>query len=234
MRFLLFFVTLQKNISRASYLQILMHKTNATTEYREQLKGRILETAMHEFMTNGIRQVKMDDIANELKISKRTLYEIYSNKEELLLEVVRRDKQREKRRMDEIGRTGSNVINIIIEISRFRLEEFSQINPLFFEEIHKYPELLAYVRRLHDERETDVHAFIQRGIDEGFFLPNLNYDIVRTMTVALQNAIMNQYLYKKYDIKELAHVSILFFIRAYCTMKGVKLLDEELNSLPLS
>lgn len=211
-----------------------MYNTATETTYRQELKEKILITAINLFHKHGIRSVKMDDIANELKISKRTLYEIYSNKEELLLEVVRRDKQREKRRMDEIGRTGSNVINIIIEISRFRLEEFSQINPLFFEEIHKYPELLAYVHRLHDERESDSHAFIQRGIDEGLFLPNLNYNIVRTMTVALQNAIMNQYLYKKYDIKELAHVSILFFIRAYCTMKGVKLLDEELNSLPLS
>jgi transcriptional regulator, tetR family len=211
-----------------------MYNTATETTYRQELKEKILITAITLFHKHGIRSVKMDDIANELKISKRTLYEIYSNKEELLLEVVRRDKQREKRRMDEIGRTGSNVINIIIEICRFRLEEFSQINPLFFEEIHKYPELLAYVRRVHDEREIDAHAFIQRGIDEGLFLPNLNYNIVRTMTVALQNAIMNQYLYKKYDIKELAHVSILFFIRAYCTMKGVKLLDEELNSLPLS
>ncbi len=211
-----------------------MYNTATETTYRQELKEKILITAINLFHKHGIRSVKMDDIANELKISKRTLYEIYSNKEELLLEVVRRDKQREKRRMDEIGRTGSNVINIIIEICRFRLEEFSQINPLFFEELHKYPELLAYVRRVHDEREIDAHAFIQRGIDEGLFLPNLNYDIVRTMTVALQNAIMNQYLYKKYDIKELAHVSILFFIRAYCTMKGVKLLDEELNSLPLS
>jgi len=211
-----------------------MYNTATETTYRQELKEKILITAINLFHKHGIRSVKMDDIANELKISKRTLYEIYSNKEELLLEVVRRDKQREKRRMDEIGRTGLNVINIIIEVCRFRLEEFSQINPLFFEEIHKYPELLAYVRRVHDERETYAHAFIQRGIDEGLFLPNLNYDIVRTMTVALQNAIMNQYLYKKYDIKELAHVSILFFIRAYCTMKGVKLLDEELNSLPLS
>lgn len=211
-----------------------MYNIATETTYRQELKEKILITAINLFHKHGIRSVKMDDIANELKISKRTLYEIYSNKEELLLEVVRHDKQREKRRMDEIGRTGSNVINIIIEISRFRLEEFSQINPLFFEEKHKYPELLAYVHRLHDERESDAHAFIQRGIDEGLFLPNLNYNIVRTMTVALQNAIMNQYLYKKYDIKELAHVSILFFIRAYCTMKGVKLLDEELNSLPLS
>ena len=55
------------------------------------------------------------------------------------------------------------------------------------------------------------------------------------MTVALQNAIMNQYLYKKYDIKELAHVTYINSLYALnCTMKGVKLLDEELNSLPLS
>ena len=211
-----------------------MQNTSNETVYRQQLKGRILQIATALFHQHGIKQVKMDDIANELKISKRTLYETYSNKEELLFEVVRHDKQREKRRMDEIAKTGLNVINIIIEICRFRIEEFSQINPLFFEEIHKYPELLAYVRRLHDERETDAHAFIQRGIEEGLFLPNVNYDIVRTLTVASQQAIMNQCLYKKYNVKDLAYVSILFFIRAYCTLKGVKLLDEELNTLPLS
>lgn len=139
-----------------------MHNTATETTYRQELKERILITAIDLFHKRGIRCVKMDDIANELKISKRTLYEIYSNKEELLFEVVRHDKQRDKRRLDEIAKTGLNVINIIIEICRFRIEEFSQINPLFFEEIHKYPELLAYVRRLHDEREIDAHAFIQR------------------------------------------------------------------------
>ena len=211
-----------------------MHNIATETTYRQELKERILIAAIDLFHKNGIRCVKMDDIANELKISKRTLYEIYSNKEELLFEVVRHDKQRERRRMDEIAKTGLNVINIVIEICRFRIEEFSRINPLFFEEIHKYPELLAYVRNLHEERECDVHSFIQRGIDEGLFFSNVNYDIVRTLTVALQHSIMNQYLYKKYDVKELAHVGILFFIRAYCTLKGVKLLDEELNSLSLS
>lgn len=211
-----------------------MYNTATETIYRQELKERILIAAINLFHKNGIRCVKMDDIANELKISKRTLYEIYSNKEELLFEVVRHDKQRERRRMDEIAKTGLNVINIVIEICRFRIEEFSRINPLFFEEIHKYPELLAYVRNLHEEREYDVHSFIQRGIDEGLFFSNVNYDIVRTLTVALQHSIMNQYLYKKYDVKELAHVGILFFIRAYCTLKGVKLLDEELNSLSLS
>ena len=90
-----------------------MYNTATETTFRQELKEKILITAINLFHKHGIRSVKMDDIANELKISKRTLYEIYSNKEELLLEVVRRDKQREKRRLDKIGRTGSNVINII-------------------------------------------------------------------------------------------------------------------------
>ena len=96
----------------------------------------------------------MDDIANVLKISKRTLYEIYSNKEELLFEVIRLDKKKEGQAMAEIDKSGQNVINIIIEVCRFRIEKMGKVNPLFFEELHMYPELLAYVRKLHEEYEA--------------------------------------------------------------------------------
>ena len=62
-----------------------MQKQNTHSTYRKELKSRILHTSMHEFKQKGIRSVRMDDIANSLGISKRTLYEIYANKEELLL-----------------------------------------------------------------------------------------------------------------------------------------------------
>ncbi|MGP1524142.1 TetR/AcrR family transcriptional regulator [Prevotella multiformis] len=208
-----------------------MYNTATETAYRRELKEKILRVATALFHRYGIRRVKMDDIANDLKISKRTLYEIYSNKEKLLLEVMRNDKLVESRRMEGFDRPGSNVINIVIEVCKYRIEEFSQINPLFFEDIHKYPELLAHVRKLHEQRESDVLAFMQRGIDEGLFLPDINYGIVRTLTNASQQAIMNLYLYKKYDVTELAHVAILLFIRGFCTPEGVRQLDEQLESL---
>ncbi len=208
-----------------------MYNTATETAYRRELKEKILQVATALFHRYGIRRVKMDDIANDLKISKRTLYEIYSNKEKLLLEVMRNDKLVESRRMEGFDRPGSNVINIVIEVCKYRIEEFSQINPLFFEDIHKYPELLAHVRKLHEQRESDVLAFMQRGIDEGLFLPDINYGIVRTLTNASQQAIMNLYLYKKYDVTELAHVAILLFIRGFCTPEGVRQLDEQLESL---
>ena len=208
-----------------------MYNTATETAYRRELKEKILRVATALFHRYGIRRVKMDDIANDLKISKRTLYEIYSNKEKLLLEVMRNDKLVESRRMEGFDRPGSNVINIVIEVCKYRIEEFSQINPLFFEDIHKYPELLAHVRKLHEQRESDVLAFMQRGIDEGLFLPDFNYGIVRTLTNASQQAIMNLYLYKKYDVTELAYVAILLFIRGFCTPEGVRQLDEQLASL---
>ena len=66
-----------------------MYKGSSQTCYKMELRNRILKAAMTEFLHKGVKSVKMDDIANTLAISKRTLYEIYSNKEELLLEAVR-------------------------------------------------------------------------------------------------------------------------------------------------
>ena len=63
-------------------------------DYRQELKERILELAMQEFSLRGLRDIKMDDMAHKLRISKRTLYEIYADKESLLLEGLQRHRQK--------------------------------------------------------------------------------------------------------------------------------------------
>ena len=52
-----------------------MSKLTSPQAYREELKQRIIDVAMKEFWQKGVKAVKMDDIANDLSISKRTLYE---------------------------------------------------------------------------------------------------------------------------------------------------------------
>ena len=54
-----------------------MYKGSSQTCYKLELRNRILKAAMTEFLHKGVKSVKMDDIANTLAISKRTLYEIY-------------------------------------------------------------------------------------------------------------------------------------------------------------
>ena len=76
-RYVIILVTLQIK------MRIMQDFKNIST-YKEGLKEKILSTAMAAFYKNGIRAVKMNDIANALSISKRTLYELYKNKEDLL------------------------------------------------------------------------------------------------------------------------------------------------------
>ena len=66
-----------------------MQEFKNLSAYRRGLKGKILETAMVMFAKNGIKAVRMDDIASSLNISKRTLYEIFENKEVLLFEGIK-------------------------------------------------------------------------------------------------------------------------------------------------
>lgn len=74
-----------------------MEQQDLLSSYRKDLKERILVTSMRAFKERGIRSVRMDDIATTLGISKRTIYEIYSNKEELLLDgIMREDKARKR------------------------------------------------------------------------------------------------------------------------------------------
>ena len=203
-----------------------MQNTSNETVYRQQLKGRILQIATALFHQHGIKQVKMDDIANDLRISKRTLYEVYENKEDLLFEVLQQHDSVERQQLLEFDKPGTNVINIILEIYRVRPAEFITVNPLFFEDLQKYPNLLTYVRKLHDDKEAEIVAFIERGKNEGLFLENVNYGIVRELTFASEQFVMNNFLFKRYDITELSRIMIMLFVRGICTEKGIKLLDQ--------
>ena len=93
-----------------------MHKIRETTAYKKALKGRILEAAMKAFAERGVKAVRMDDISQSLSISKRTLYEIYSDKEELLYQGVMLFDQKQKKSMSAFIQKADSVMDIIIEI----------------------------------------------------------------------------------------------------------------------
>ena len=56
---------------------------NITNDYRRELKSKIIEYAMNEFRQRGIKAVKMDEISRGLHVSKRTVYEIFGDKEDM-------------------------------------------------------------------------------------------------------------------------------------------------------
>lgn len=199
--------------------------------YRSDLKEKILEAATPMFYQHGIRKVKMDDIAKRLRISKRTVYEIYADKDDLLLEVLQHSDEANRQKMKRLDVPGTNVIDIIILFFKQKAEEISRINPVFFEDMQRYPKLLEFFRKRRKRQGAKTQDFIRRGIDEGYFLTDINFDLVVMVADASVQFIMSNYLYKKYNFKELLRAFMLFYIRGICTSRGVDLLDKSLKEI---
>ena len=194
------------------------------------MRNRILKAAMTEFLHKGVKSVKMDDIANTLAISKRTLYEIYSNKEELLLEAVRIHEQEFNDHMLQYSLDKNhNVMDIIIEFYKKKLLAIADVSPLFLVELRKYKQVVEYLERMNAERHNNALLFFHRGVKEGFFRSDLNFDIILKTSSASANYAMETQMYKNYSITAIMHNTIFLYLRSICTTKGIKVLDAAIE-----
>lgn len=195
------------------------------TPYRESIKEKIVHAAMCSFAQRGIKAVKMDDIAAELSVSKRTLYELFTDKENLLFEGVRMYHAQKQREMEELTRQGDNVMTIILDIYMLKLKELSVTSPLFYRDLVKYPKILAYIRRDKEKNRDRFLEFMQRGVDEGYFRSETNYDLIAHLFDAIGSYMM-EHLFEYYGFEELFVNMIFVPLRGFCTEKGVKALDH--------
>lgn len=204
-----------------------MRKNSHPTNYRQELRDKILRTAIRLFKQHGVKSVKMDDISNALAISKRTLYEIYDNKEELLLAGVRHDQMNKRQQMEAFATKGNhNEIEVMAKFVKIQMEDLNNISPLFFSEIGLYKRVVSFLQEHKAEQRRYILDFIQQGVEHGYFMPGLNYDIVIDMGDGVMNHVMETKLYEQYPIQEIFHNYVSVLMRGYCTDKGIQELDK--------
>lgn len=205
-----------------------MSDNSNLTLYRQQLRERIVETAMKAFAAHGIRAVKMDDIARQLGISKRTLYELYENKEAVLFEGVRSYHSSSERRMLDLVERGKSVIDIILVAYRQRLEELRGTSSQFYDDLKKYPRVLKMLEDNKKRNHQRFVDFLHRGVKEGYFRSDLDYDIVPLMFDAIGRYIMLRELYRQFDLEQVFKSLVFTSLRGICTAMGAKALDKGL------
>ncbi|MBR1388822.1 MAG: TetR/AcrR family transcriptional regulator [Prevotella sp.] len=203
-----------------------MQEIKTISTYKQSLREKILMMAMRSFAENGIRAVRMDDIAARLSISKRTLYEIYENKEDLLFEGVKAYNEQVEQRMQEIGSKCANVMEIVLKVYRMKIEEYRMTSPKFYYDIVKYPRILAYLDGRRELLREKQLLFLERGVREGYFRNDVNFELIGQFFDALGNHFINQRLYQKYTMEELFDSLVFVIFRGFCTEKGFKALEE--------
>jgi AcrR family transcriptional regulator len=145
----------------------------------------ILDGTIDLFYEFGIKNLNMDDISRQLKISKKTLYQYAKSKEDLIEKLFYYDDMKWEKRITEIINKNLNAIDILIHVSIVISEQIGKFDPKLKFEMSKYYETI-----FHDFMQNkQAHIFeqisnnINRGIAEGLYRDNLNVELISGLYV---------------------------------------------------
>ena len=178
---------------------------------RAELKERIIATATEAFTTKGIKSITMDDIAAALGISKRTLYEVFVDKDRYLQEVYEQS---------------HNVLEVILAVFQKSIEMFHKTNKRFFEDIKKYPKVYNMMKERSESDSEKTMSFFMLGVEQGIFRSDVNFAIVNLLVREQFDVLLNTDVCNEYSFIEVYESIMFTYIRGISTEKGAKVLED--------
>ena len=192
-------------------------------------RERIIEEASLMFRTYGIRAVTMDMLAGEMGISKRTIYEIFSDKDELLNGVLETMKEKQHKLVADIMKGSENVIEAIFRILDAMTEHFSNMSPAFRLDMKKYHNDI--ILRLRSSGELPYYSdntdVLLRGIKEGLFRKDIDISIMNKCLLEVVRISDDKDLFPSENLSSRDMIRDFFInnIRGISTQKGLDLIN---------
>jgi AcrR family transcriptional regulator len=192
-------------------------------------KQRILEEAAAMFRTYGIRAVTMDMLANQMGISKRTIYEVFKDKDELLQGVLKWMTVRQREVMTKIMDESENVIEAIFKMLDKMIDHFQNMSPAFQMDIKRYHH--DVMMKLGEKNELPYSRnnseIIERGIKEGIFRKDIDVEITNKCMQEVVKMSNDRDLFPPDDFlnKEVMRNFYINYIRGISTQKGLDLIN---------
>lgn len=194
-------------------------------DYRQ----RIIEEAAHLFRRYGIRAVTMDMLANNLGISKRTIYEVFTDKHELLSGVISLMVERQKELINKISGESENVIEAIYRILGMMSEHMESMSPAFRLDMMKVRnEIIRNMKESGQFPYPNVNSdLIKRGIEEGVFRNDIDIEITNKCLFEVIRMSGNGDEFDPYDYskKHVIRDVYINYLRGISTQKGLDLIN---------
>lgn len=198
-----------------------------------EIKEKILKGAEELFFKYGIKNITMDDIARHLGMSKKTLYQYFKDKDEMVHSLIL-DKIEEDKCM--FGKTHKESENIVVEafaIMKNIREIMGHVNPILFYELAKfYPKTWEKFNEFkRDFIRINLEESLRMGQEQGLVRSDININILSTMRLESIDMSFNTQLFPsdKFNLVDV-HVALTeHFLYGICTLKGHKLINKYKN-----
>lgn len=197
-------------------------------------REKIIVTAIDQFMHYGIRSITMDDIARLAGISKKTIYQEFTDKNHLVLETFQSALDNDEMMLKCLPQLNDGIIEHLIGLSNYIRKRFSEMNPLVMNEIQRY---YPQCWQLFEDFKSkciyqDIVNLLEKGIHDGFFRPEIDPEIIALMRMEQMMSLFDPIKFppSKYNMGDLHLEMFEHFLYGIFTDKGKETYLKKKNS----
>jgi len=191
------------------------------------MKQKILKTAESLFLKYGVRSISMDDISRHLAVSKKTLYQHFADKDDIVSMACKAHIDALADRFTEFTRKSKNAIEEMAKISQCLNKTMEDTNPSLLFDLQKYhPKAWrVWIDHKNNFIRQQMIRNLKQGIAEGYYRSEINAEIIGAMRLELVQLPFNEEAFpsSKFKLSEV-HVQVFdHFVHGLVTEKGRKL-----------
>lgn len=193
------------------------------------LREKILKTSTNLMMRIGPQSVTMDMVARDCGISKRTLYETFPNKHNLISDVIKYNQEQSNAKFTEIFQQSSNSFEALMGVYTIAREFIQKMSPVFLADIKRlYPEAFNEYKNQEISHILSLAKIIRQAKDEGLALPGIKCKIAAfLLTNNMKNLHnMQDFPFREYTAAEVFDGAFLNFMRGIATTKGQEIIED--------
>lgn len=196
----------------------------------KDIKERILTGAEELFLKYSVRSVSMDDIARHLSVSKKTIYQYFADKDEIVTMVAAYHMEKDKLIFENFRAKAKNAVDELVRISLCLKNDLQKLNPSLLYDLQKYhiKAWNVWIDYKQNHVRESIIRNLKQGIEEGYFRANINVDILGNARLELIQLTFDDRVFppSKYNLAEVNQQIFEQFIYGILTDKGRKVYEK--------
>jgi len=190
-------------------------------------KNRIIETATELYSKFGLKSVSIDDIANNMGMSKKTIYQYFVDKNELINIATQRYLALEKEALKQFEDQAKNAVHFFIKSNNYftrNVRDTSSVNIIELKRSHAQAwEIVEHFR--NDVLKQAISANLQKGIEQELFRSGLDIEIMSRLRIQEISSLFDDNVFSKrsFDTAIVSNKILEYFIHGISTDVGLKL-----------
>lgn len=183
-------------------------------------------------MRLGVKSVSMDDVARELGISKKTLYQYFPTKEDLIVRTLEFHRRCERDQIAEVLAHADNALDEMVSLAKMAIRQLQKISPSLIFDLKKYhPDAFRFLEESHRKEAFEhIRQNLEKGISQGLYLPGIHVDIMARIHVQSFNLLLDEQLFPE-DLPraQILREYIMHYLRGLVTPMGLQYLEKYMH-----